>query len=322
MIHHITAICKDAQVTTDFYRNILGLRLVKVTVNQDDVGTYHIYFGDRMGSPGTVLTFFPWSSLPPGRIGSGMVSAVAFAVPQLDFWHDHLAANKIHFEQSSKFGQRVLACKDPDGLALEIVEHGEPGNWSTVSEKHAISGFYAATLLVDDIAPTARVLSCFGYALQEKNDTLFRYVAQSATMQAAAQAMQATPARQASGAVIDIQLADSHSQGHPGRSGLGTVHHIAFRAKDHAQQELLRASLRALGLQPTAPIDRYYFTSVYCREPGNILFEIATDQPGFTVDEPESSLGSALVLPPRFEPLRKDIEKILPPFRFSTLNQR
>jgi glyoxalase family protein len=297
MIHHITAICADAQVTTDFYTKALGLRLVKLTVNQDDVGTYHLYFGNRIGDPGTVLTFFPWKHLPKGKSGPGMVSAVAFAVPKhsLQYWEERLRKNGVAVHTSSRFQTHVLSFVDPDGLALELVETTGSSTWTkTIAKEHAIISFYGATLCLHEQQETAELLT-----------THFEYkqVAQEGNWVRLSHAHSA----------LDLHEAPEAHQGIPGH---GTVHHIAFRSANAVEQATLRKQLLQEGLHLTPQIDRYYFMSVYFREPGGILFEIATDDPGFTVDEPEESLGSKLVLPPLFELHRKEIEELLPPFRF------
>ncbi len=299
MIHHITAICADAQRTSDFYTNILGLRLVKLTVNQDDVGTYHLYFGDRVGAPGTVMTFFPWAYLPQGTLGVGCVSAVAFAVPPgaLHYWESRLNRSGINVESVERFGVKNLLCADPDGLKLEFTESPGVSDWTKqVSQEYAIHSFFGATLMVQDATPTQQMLmEYFNYSFEAHAPSRMRL-------------------RSASGGVIDIisnQEMESASQ------GTGSVHHIAFRTADNMAQRVIRARLVAEYLHPTPIIDRYYFASVYFREPGGILFEIATDGPGFTVDETEAALGTKLVLPPRIEAARAEILKMLPPFEFN-----
>ncbi len=299
MIHHITAICASAERTALFYTKVLGLRLVKLTINQDDIGTYHIYFGDKTGRPGTALTFFQWSDLPKGKPGPGMVSKVAFSVPTLAFWEERLKKLHVAMKKETRFGKSVLGFSDPDGLELELVEHGKAGNWAEeVPKEYAISGFYGATLMLEDYEETGELLTKhLGYSKEKSEGNLHRYVSKET--------------------VIDLQEAPDT---HPGIAGLGTAHHIAFRSKDKETQLSLREKLKIEGFHPTPSIDRYYFRSVYFREPGNVLFEIATDGPGFTVDETEEKLGSKLVLPPAFEFQRKEIEMLLPPFSFSKLN--
>ena len=298
MIHHITAICSSAQESARFYTRVLDLRLVKLTVNQDDLGTYHIYFGDRTGSPGTVLTFFQWSDLPKGELGIGMVSKVAFKIPlgSMKFWEKHLITNGIRISKNVKFGRKVIAFADPDGLSLELVEEGDGGDWAkNLEEQYAINGFYGATLLVADYEDTAKLLTKhLGYVHIKSEDNIHRYFS--------------------SETIIDIE---EGSKIENGNYGLGSVHHIAFRTENLETQMALRERLKKEGFSLTPSIDRFYFRSVYFREPGGILFELATDGPGFTADEDVEELGSKLVLPPKFEEQREKIEKLLPKFDFS-----
>lgn len=305
MIHHITAICADATRTVDFYTQVLGLRFVKRTVNQDDVEVYHLYFGDRTGSPGSVLTFFTWSNLPPGRVGAGMVSAVAFAAPasSIEAWSKRLAEHGIAVRRERRFDTDVLVFQDPDGLELEIVGHGSEGNWTVdgIAAQHAINGFFGATLLVTQPETTRAVLEKhFGYVLEHNEQGVMRL---------------RSPADRA--AVIDVKAATEPMRG---IGGLGTVHHIAFRTANLASERVLREAVIEAGLHPTEVIDRFYFRSVYFREPNGILFEIATDDPGFLVDETEATLGTTLSLPPFLEPYRTEITKHLP--RIDTEKQR
>lgn len=300
MIHHITAICSDAEKTNEFYTGVLGLRLVKVTVNQDDIGTYHIYFGDKTGSPGTVLTFFLWPDLPEGNVGPGMVSAVAFSAPSssLNFWEKRLEEFNVKVSRENRFGEEFLSFRDPDGLPLEIVGSAGQGNWKTedIPIENSIKAFYGATLLLEENEPTAEILTKnFGYSHEKSEGNWHRYSSETSA--------------------IDIHVSPD---AHPGISGTGTVHHIAFRAKNDEEQKRIRQDIIKQGLHLTSVIDRFYFKSVYFREPGRVLFEIATDGPGFAVDEPEDSLGEKLVLPPAFEHLREKIEKMLPEFNFQS----
>ncbi len=293
MIHHITAICSEAHATLNFYTKILGLRLVKLTVNQDDVGTYHFYFGNKFGEPGTVITFFLWRDLPKGIVGNGMVSKISFAIPQLsmEFWEKHLIKNDVKVKKELIFGNKVLCFCDPDGLELELVENGKAGNWGkAVPEKFSINGFYGATIMIEDYKPTSQLLiKHFGYKFVKKEGELFRF--------------------SSGNSVMDINQTSIVIKG---EIGIGSVHHIAFRTKNKETQLLLRKKLKKEGFYLTPSIDRYYFRSVYFREPGGVLFEIATDGPGFTIDEREEELGSKLVLPPIFEKQREKIEKLLP----------
>src|SRR5262245_30484771 len=304
-IHHVTAICGDPRRNVAFYTDILGLRMVKQTVNFDDPTTWHLYYGDETGSPGTALTFFAWGDLPPGRAGLGQTMATAFVIPErsLAYWTGRLAERGVpHETPERRFGQTVVAMRDPDGMNLELVAtkgaRALPA-WSggPVPAEHAIRGFYGVTLLVDDAEPTARVLSeALGFAADGSEENRHRFVASDAPL----------------GTVVEVRAAPGFL---PGRQGAGSVPHVAFRATDDAAEMEMTSRVRRLGLQPTDQIDRKYFHSVYFREPNGILFEIATDAPGFTVDEPKETLGSALKLPEWYEKDRARIEKSLPPLR-------
>jgi glyoxalase family protein len=301
-IHHITAICGDPRRNVAFYTAGLGLRMVKKTVNFDDPSTWHLYYGDETGSPGTVLTFFAWGNLPRGRNGIGQVAETAFMIPErsLAYWTDRLNEKGIpHDAPQRRFGQTAIGLRDPDGMSLEIVAtkgaSAIPG-WSggAVPAEHAIRGFAGVTLLVGGIEPTARVLTeVLGFAANGHEDTRHRFVADGGPL----------------GTVVDLRVVPDSAAGH---MGAGSVHHVAFRAADDAAQAAMATTVRALDLRPTDQIDRHYFRSVYFREPGGVLFEIATDGPGFTVDEPKERLGSALKLPAWYEPRRAEIAAALP----------
>ncbi|HVZ65892.1 MAG TPA: ring-cleaving dioxygenase [Lacunisphaera sp.] len=301
-LHHITAMSSDTKRNMEFYTNVLGLRFVKQSVNQDDPGTYHLYYGDYTGAPGTVLTFFPWFGLRRGRPGSGQVYATAFSVPSgsMSFWKQRLAELKVSAEPvESRFGDEVLPFTDPDGLRLELVGVTEadpraPTPSSVIPAEHAIRGFHSATLGLIDSVRTARVLTDdMGYRLVQQSGHRARYAAGTG----------------GPGTYVDL-LTDP---GLPrGLNGAGTVHHVAFRVPDEAAQASARATLLQSGLHVSPMIDRAYFKSIYYREPAGILFEIATDQPGFAIDEPVETLGQRLSLPPRLEPLRAEIEAALP----------
>ena len=299
-IHHVTAISGEARRNLDFYARTLGLRLVKKTVNFDDPGAYHLYFGDEAGTPGTIMTFFPWADAPAGRAGTGEQDETSFRIPlaSIGFWTARLLP--CGAERTERFDETVLTFRDPDGLRLALV--GLPGieaeaAWvgSDVPAEHAIRGFHGVRLLLEQTGPTAAVLTdVFGFvAGDEENDTT-RYRAPGAEV----------------GGIIDLHAAGSRQ---PGRQGRGSVHHLAFRAGDDADQAAMVARLaRNHGLRATEQKDRDYFRSVYFRSPGGVLFEIATDVPGFAVDEPEAELGSALKLPRFLAPHRKSIEAALP----------
>lgn len=298
-IHHITAMCSDPQRNVDFYSKQLGLRLVKVNVNMDDPGTYHFYFGDRVGSPGSALTFFPWPDYAKGVVGSGQVAATAFSVPRgsLEFWK-HRLPEADRFE---RFGDLGIAFRDPDGLPFELIESDdsrEPWSGGEILSDQAVRGFHSATLWSRNPEATAKLLTGlmdFHETGAEVGRTRFS-------------AGDGKPHQ-----IIDIGDA---SRRPIGRTGAGSNHHIAFRVKDDVAQAEAVEKLRSAGLGVTEVQERFYFRSVYFREPGHILFEIATDLPGFTADEPVERLGERLCLPPWFEARRNDIERVLP--RFTT----
>lgn len=302
-IHHVTAIAGNALRNYDFYTRSLGLRFVKKTVNFDDPGTYHFYYGDEAGHPGTILTFFPWEGAAPGRGGVGQTQQTAFRVPagSLGYWSHRLIEKGVaHKALERRFGETLLPFIDPDGTSLALV--GVPGaeneaGWSdsNVPAEHAIRGFHGVTLLLESAAKTGAILTdVFGFAEAGREGSTIRY---------------RTPG-DAVGGIVDIYEAKGFL---PGRLGQGSVHHVAFRATDDAAQaEMVRKLVQDHNMHPTEQKDRNYFRSVYFREPGGILFEIATDIPGFAVDEPVSSLGHALKLPAFLEPHRKDIAAVLP----------
>jgi glyoxalase family protein len=301
-IHHVTAIAGNPRRNLDFYARTLGLRFVKKTVNFDDPGSYHFYYGNETGDPGTILTFFAWGHATPGHGGSGQADETALRVParSLAYWTQRLAAKGVqHGAQSRRFDQPVLALSDPDGLRLALVgiEGAEAqGAWSNgeIPSEHAIRGVYGVTLLLRDAAATAAILTeVAGHELAGREGATFRY-------------RTAEPI----GGVLDICVARDLLAGRVGR---GSVHHIAFRARDDAQQaEMVRKLVDTHGLSVTDQRDRKYFRSVYFREPGGVLFEIATDGPGFAVDEPLATLGNELKLPAFLESARGEIEAGLP----------
>lgn len=303
-IHHITAVAASAVENYRFYTRILGLRLVKKTVNFDDPFTYHLYFGDETGRPGTILTFFPREQAVPGTPGSGMVSAIAFAVPRraIGFWRQRLGENGIAIQTSDRFGEPVVGFNDPHGLPLELIETSAQAGMAgeAPNPETAISGFHSATLLLDRIDATQSVLvEGMGMTLVKREDDRYRF-------------SMATPT--APGHLLDVQVDPSAP---PGRPGGGTVHHIAFRTQDSREQQAWRHRLGQHGLSVTDVRDRKYFQSIYFNEPGGVLFEIATDPPGFSVDEKPRDLGTALKLPARYEPLRQRIETQLPPLQLN-----
>jgi len=291
-IHHITAIAGDPQRNLDFYTEALGLRLVKRTVNFDDPGSYHFYFGDKIGTPGTIMTFFPWPGARRGARGSGQVTTVSFAVPRnsMAFWKERLRATHVITEEiEGRFGSNALRFLDPDGLQLELVASANEES----SSERAIRGFAAPTLEVRNPEKTEKLLTenlGFEFVAEENNRRRFR--------------------GSGSNASAEIDLVSSEAGF--GQIAAGTVHHIAFRAADDDEQLKMREQLVARGLNVTPVIDRQYFHSIYFREPNGILFEIATDGPGFLIDEPDDALGETLKLPPIYESKRDEIERVLP----------
>ena len=304
-IHHITAIASDPQRNLDFYTQVLGLRLVKRTVNFDDPSAYHFYFGDRVGTPGTIVTFFPWPGARRGTRGSGQVVATSFAIPRhaIDYWRARLKEHNISYEKDSKrFDDELLRFTDPDGLLLELItasqldEHVDPGYDSPVPAEFAIRGFHAPTLELQQSALTEQLLTqTFGFELVSAEGSRRRF------------ALHLKPAS------AQIDLVERAEGGGFGNIAAGTVHHIAFRVADDEEQLRWREKLVALGFSVTPVIDRQYFHSIYFREPGGVLFEIATDGPGFAIDEAIAHLGENLKLPGQFEAHRAPIERALPP---------
>lgn len=301
-LHHITAIASDPKQNVDFYTRVLGLRFVKKSVNQDDPGTYHLYYGDYQGAPGTILTFFPWKGLRRGRPGTGQSYATAFSIPAtaIAFWTERLARLEVPTERADvRFGDTVLTLFDPDGLRLELVattenDPREPASSGDIPREHAIRGFHGSTLALTDPTATAAVLtSPMGYRLQSASGHRARY----------------TVGHGGPGTYVDLLTDPALPRG---LNGAGTIHHVAFRTPDDPAHVEALHELSQAGLSVSPVIDRAYFKSIYYREPGGVLFEIATDQPGFAIDEPVESLGAILSLPPRLEPYRSQIEAALP----------
>ena len=309
-IHHITAMAGDAQANLDFYTRVLGLRLVKRTVNFDDPGTYHLYFGDHDGTPGSILTFFPWGAKSlHGRIGTGQVSATAFAIPPaaLSFWSDRLKRLDIATHSAQRFDESILELRDRDGVAIELVASAGtesiPG-WSNgdVPPEHAIRGFHSASLSLAGYERTARLLTdILGFTAVGDANNRFRFAVAGAGM----------------GLHLDLVCEPGRMRG---SMGVGVVHHIAFRATDDAAQLALRGHLVDAGQDVTPVLDRQYFHSIYFREPGGVLFEIATDPPGFAVDESPAELGTHLKLPPWLERYRGEIETHVRPLDLPASN--
>ncbi|MCU0827117.1 MAG: ring-cleaving dioxygenase [Tabrizicola sp.] len=297
-LHHVTAISGPAQANVAFYTGPLQQRLVKKTVNFDDPGTYHLYYGDPKGSPGTILTFFPFAYAGPGRAGPGMASAYAYAVPAKDFdaTVDRLTAAGITVPRfAERFGARVAILRDPDNAPVELIED------AAATDAH---GFHSVTLWERDPDRTARLITdVFGY------ETL------GSEAQGGIERLRLKAPGEARANIIDIIRTNADV---PGRPGAGTIHHIAFRARSQDEQDGWIETLARAGHRTTPVIDRQYFNAIYFREPGGVLFEIATDPPGFAVDEPEATMGQKLMLPPRYEPLRDRIEQALPPLRVAS----
>lgn len=301
-LHHITAIANMAKKNVDFYTNLLGLRLLKKTVNFDDPGTYHLYYGDEKGSAGTILTFFPYEGARRGSAGTGMATNIAYAVPDgsFDFWIDRFEKhNVIYNKPSEKFGEKYLTFLDPDGLKLELVvpqnqDSRTPWETEEVKAEVATKGFHGVTLTLRSIKQTAAVLTeILGYKLLEQSGNRYRYM---------------TDAVDAAN-IIDLVELPNEARG---IGGAGTNHHIAFRVKNEEVLMYFQEKVQRSGLSITNKIDRNYFYSLYFREPGGVLFEIATDNPGFGIDEPWDQLGQKLLLPPQYESRRADIEAVLP----------
>ena len=302
-LHHVTAIAGDPRRNVDFYTRALGLRLIKRTVNFDDPSTYHLYYGDSVGTPGSVLTFFPWAGIRRGRPGTGQAYATAFSVPagSLNFWRARLLAHGVSPGAiTTRFGDEVISFTDPDGLVLELVASTEPDARTAhahpeISAAHGIRGFHSVTLAVSEARPTAALLThAMGYCTTATADHRTRF----------------SVATGGPGTYVDLLVDPKLPRG---TSGAGTVHHIAFRTPDDTTQARARASLQALNLGVSPVMDRNYFHSIYYREPAGILFEIATDNPGFTHDEPLATLGTTLKLPAQYESQRAAIEAHLPP---------
>jgi len=301
-IHHITAIAGNAQRNYDFYIGTLDLRMVKKTVNFDDPGTYHLYYGDEVGTPGSILTFFPWGAVQKGKPGVGMATEIGYSVPKgsLAFWTKRFDEQKIKYQPlSERFGEQYVQLEDPDGLILNLVESNTDDNrkpWSTseVNAGAATKGFHSIVLTLRSYAATAKVLTdIFGYKFSAQEGNRFRF---------------RTDAIETAN-IVDLA---EEPNGQRGINAGGTNHHVAFRVKDDDLLMEFREKVKTAGLHITEKIDRNYFYSLYFREPGGVLFELASDNPGFATDETISELGTHLMLPLQYEPRRKQIEDILP----------
>ena len=304
-IHHITAFARDPQANVDFYAGVLGLRLVKKTINFDAPEVYHLYFGNEAGSPGTIITFFPWPHSRKGTAGGGQVGITSYAVPvgSLPYWEQRLAGFGIETAKVSRFGEPYLQFSDNEGLRLELVERAEgaESQWSFggIPADRAIKGFGGAVL--------------FSVHPQRTMDALEQLLGLEKVAEDMAYAR--FRAKGDIGNVIDVPVAAMSR----GSDGAGTVHHIAWRAVDFKQHDTWRSAVETYGYHPTPIVDRQYFNALYFREAGGILFEIATDPPGFARDEPADGLGSRLMLPEWFEPHRAQIEANLLPIEVRVL---
>jgi glyoxalase family protein len=303
-LHHITAVASDPQTNVDFYHHVLGQRLVKTTVNFDDPGTYHFYFGDEIGTPGTIMTFFPWRHVKRGRVGNGETAATAYSISpeSVGFWQARLADLGLDSgDIERRFGAEVIPFDDPDGLRLELIVNDAPAAFrfwedGPIPERHALQGFYGVTLWLAEVEATGQLLADkLGYRFVGQEGDRYRYQAASND----------------TGLYVDLL----HRPGQPaGKFGAGSIHHIALRAENDAEQLEYQSLLAASGFGVTAVRDRQYFHSIYFRSPAGVLFEIATDAPGFQIDEPVEELGQDLKLPPWLEENRTQIEGSLPKF--------
>lgn len=301
-LHHITAIANNAKLNADFYTKVLGLRMVKKTVNFDDPGTYHFYYGNEEGTPGTILTFFPWEGMGKGKIGNGQATEIGYSVPEgsLDFWMDRFKQNNVTFgEKSERFGEHYLPFTDPDGLNISLIipkstDNRKPWETTEVKQENATKGFHSITLSLAKMEKTAKILTdIFGYELLSQEGNRYRFGTNAVE----------------NASIVDIL---ENPNGQNGYNATGTNHHVAFRVPDENTLMAFRERILSENLGITPKINRDYFFSLYFREPGGVLFELATDNPGFTVDEPLSELGTNLKLPRQYEASREEIENILP----------
>ncbi|MDP1676939.1 MAG: ring-cleaving dioxygenase [Bacteroidota bacterium] len=310
-IHHITAMASDAQRNVDFYVLVLGLRFVKKSINQDAPDVYHLYYGDEVGSPGTAMTFFPFGRASRGTRGNGEISRVGFSVPTIskDFWINHLSKKGISFSgPERKFENDIMTFLDPDGMMIELVFSDKqilkfPWKQGPIPVEHAIRNFFGVTMNLASLEASATVLNdVLGFHSVSQNGNTHRFLVGEGSDEAA----------------IDIIVNPNIPFA---RQSAGSVHHIAWRAKDFVAHEEWQRFVEQGGLSPTEVIDRFYFHSIYFREPGGVLYEIASDNPGFTVDEPLDQLGTHLMLPPWYEIHREKIERTLPPISIPTFNE-
>src|SRR5687767_711186 len=304
-IHHVTCIAGDTQENLDFYVSLLGMRLVKKSVNQDDPGTYHLFYADRVGNPGTDFTFFPWPQMDPGRLGVGLTVEVSFAIPSgsLQYWKERLQQSGVEYgAPETRFGETTLAFKDVHGLQLALVETSDerqfvPWENSPVSPERQLRGMHSVRLWERKLDHTEKILTQrMGFSLLGAEDGWHRYGVEDG----------------GSGKLVEVKELPEERRG---EWGTGSVHHVAWRVKDSEEQMALREGIANAGLRPSPQIDRFWFKSVYYKEPGGVLFELATDGPGFDLDEDMEHLGEQLILPPWLEAQRKEIEAALPPLK-------
>lgn len=303
-IHHVTAIAGDAQENLNFYAGVLGMRLVKRSVNQDAPDTYHLFYADGAGTPGTDLTFFSWPGAEPTHLGTGLIAEVPLAVPpgSLAYWRQRFGESGVQTgETETRFGETTLPFTDPHGLRLALVETGDERPFvvwqsSPVPPDFQVRGMHAVTLWEREIGPTETLLARLGFTLVGAEGDRRRYGVDGG----------------GSGKLVEVRELPNERRG---RGGTGGVHHVAWRTNDVPEEMTVRATIEQTGIQPTPLIDRFWFQSVYFKEPGGVLFELATDGPGFGVDEDIEHLGEQLVLPPWLEPQRAVIEGALPPLR-------
>ena len=301
-LHHITAIAGNAKRNFEFYTKVLGLRMVKKTVNFDDPGTYHFYFGDEKGTPGSILTFFPWEGIGAGKTGTGMATEIGYSVPpgSLDFWAERFKQFNVgQTAITENFGERTLAFTDPDGLKINLVEPKQNDDrqpWITtgITDKEATKGFHSIALTLKDIKATGEILTdIFGYRMLQQEANRYRFITDTID----------------TANIVDLIETPA---GNRGINAAGTNHHVAFRVENEEVLMNFREKIASKGLSITPKIDRDYFFSLYFREPGGVLFELATDNPGFATDETVETLGSSLRLPKQYEPSRDKIEAVLP----------
>jgi glyoxalase family protein len=309
-LHHWTAITAQARQNLRFYTDVLGLRMVKKTVNQDDVSAYHLFYGDKVGSPGTELTFFDWPHAGPTRYGTGIISSTGLRVASegsLDWWRDHLLGAGVDVQEPvERYGRTALPFTDPEGQRLELVDdQGAPGSepWdaSPIPSEHWIKGLHSVRLTVESLGP---IVPLFTEVLGWREDGRYEFSENGAPMTVFALG------EGGAGAEVHVEEAPNMPRG---RAGAGGVHHIAFRVRTEEEHRAWVDHLKQAGVRSTDVIDRYYFRSIYFPIPGGILFELATDGPGFATDEPVEALGQRLALPPFLEPRREEIEAGLKP---------